>query len=441
MNGSIARPTATGFPVQNGSAGLENDKTELPSDVGPPDGGREAWLTVAGACLVQFTTFGYINAFGVYQDFYTREFLTNKSASAISWIGSLQLFLQYAPGILVGKAFDAGYFHHTMISGSILYVFSMFMVSLTRKNQYTEVILSQGIGMGIGLGLLFLPSLSIISHYFRARRALAIGIVTSGGSLGGIIFPIMLNKISQYTSFANATRATAALVALLLFLANLAMKPRYSQIRAKPAAPRDALRTIFTDGAYTASLLAAFCTNLGIFFPFFYLQLYAIGHNINPQVAFFILAMLNAGSSLGRVLASFLAGYFGVYNLLILCLVISASLSFSLLRITSLAGIIAFSVVYGFTSGAYVSLIPALLGQLSSHVGELGLRMGAAFSVVAVAMLIGVPIDGALLTHDGERLIWSRSIVFCSTMIMAGSMFMMLSRLLFIRTRQRGQLV
>jgi hypothetical protein len=68
-----------------------------------------------------------INAFGVYQDYYTRYSLSSRTPSDIrylnifmlffrtlilcgsSWIGSFQLCMQYAPGILVGRAFDAGY--------------------------------------------------------------------------------------------------------------------------------------------------------------------------------------------------------------------------------------------------------------------------------------------------------------------------------------------
>ena len=67
----------------------------------------------------------YVSAFGVYQDYYTRSFLNTESPSNIryrllsklrrlfnflfSWIGSFQLFMQYAPGMLVGRAFDLGY--------------------------------------------------------------------------------------------------------------------------------------------------------------------------------------------------------------------------------------------------------------------------------------------------------------------------------------------
>lgn len=48
--------------------------------------------------------------------------------------------------------------------------------------------------MGLGLGLTFLPSLSVVGHHFRTRRALAVGVAISGASAGGIVFPIMLNR-------------------------------------------------------------------------------------------------------------------------------------------------------------------------------------------------------------------------------------------------------
>ena len=69
-----------------------------------------------------FATFGYVNAFGVYQDLYTRSGAA--SAERISWIGSTQIFFLIGMGLPSGKLFDMGYFRTTMIVGSVLYVFS-----------------------------------------------------------------------------------------------------------------------------------------------------------------------------------------------------------------------------------------------------------------------------------------------------------------------------
>ncbi|KAF8172810.1 hypothetical protein K438DRAFT_1611400, partial [Mycena galopus ATCC 62051] len=114
------------------------------------------------------------------------------------WIGSFQLAIQYAMGALVGCAVDVGYFHHVMLVGSTLYVLCIFLLYSTQPDQLYQVFLAQAVGMGIFSALMFLPSFTIVSHHFKRRRALAMDIVTSGAACGGVVFPIMLNKIGQH---------------------------------------------------------------------------------------------------------------------------------------------------------------------------------------------------------------------------------------------------
>lgn len=91
--------------------------------------------------------------------------------------------------------------------------FSFFMLSLAKPHNYYQVFLSQAIGMGLGMGLVIVPAVSIPAHYFRRRRLLAMGFIfagqcypgvtrqpsiycfVTGSSLGGVIFPIMLNRL------------------------------------------------------------------------------------------------------------------------------------------------------------------------------------------------------------------------------------------------------
>ncbi|KAI0759284.1 MFS general substrate transporter [Trametes elegans] len=411
-------------------------------DVSPPDGGLTAWLTIAGAWMVQFSTFGYLNAFGVYQDFYTRAFLSHVSPSNISWIGSVQLFLMYAPAVIVGGAFDSGYFHYVQLTGSLLLVVSIFMLSLVQQGQYYQVFLAQGLGIGLSVGLLFLPSLSIVAHHFRRKRALATGLVVSGASCGGIVFPILLNRLFADPSmgFASAVRVSGGVVAALLVIANALMRTRLPSKGRRAVFTRDGLLHIAGDGAYVWSIAGAFCTNLGLFVPFFYLQLFAADHAVTPTVTTYILAILNAGSTLGRILPMALADRLGVYNMLLPAILISAGLVFSLFAATNTAGVVSVAALFGFSSGAYVSLIPPLLGTLCTDLSELGLRMGLAFSLVGTSMLIGTPIFGALLDM-GRTLVWSQPIVFAGVCIVAGFACMAVSRALYVRrlvVRSRG---
>ncbi|KAJ7889586.1 MFS general substrate transporter [Mycena leptocephala] len=374
------------------------------------EGCRTAWLTILGTFLIQFCTLGNINAFGVYQDYYTRYSLSNKTPSDISWIGSFQLCMQYAPGIIVGRAFDAGYFHHMIALGSILQVASIFMISLTQWHQYYQVFLAQAVASGIGQSLLFLPSLSIIGQHFKRNRAFATGIGVSGASLGGVIWPIVLNQLSKRTSFNNAVRATGAIAGVLLVIANLVMKTKAHPTGATALKPK--LKVILTDWAFMSSIAGAFVVGLGLFFPYFYLQLYAVDKGIDENIAFYVLAIMNAGSVGGRT-SNFIADRVGPYNMLIPCLAISSALTFSIFGLKSCAGVVIFAALYGFWSGSYVSLIPTLIVQSASHCGEHGTRMGVAFSLVSASMLIGTPISGALLHSVTGNYMWYKAIVFC----------------------------
>jgi MFS family permease len=72
------------------------------------------------------------------------------------------------------------------------------MLSLAKPLQYYQIFLSQGVGMGIGVGFTFTPTLSNISHQFYERKALAVGIILSGSSVGAMIFPISKQFLSVY---------------------------------------------------------------------------------------------------------------------------------------------------------------------------------------------------------------------------------------------------
>lgn len=54
------------------------------------------------------------------------------------------------------------------------------MLSLAQPPHYYQFFLAQGVGAGIGMGLIFVPSLSVCAHYFRKRRSLAMGIIIAG---------------------------------------------------------------------------------------------------------------------------------------------------------------------------------------------------------------------------------------------------------------------
>ena len=85
-------------------------------------------------------------------------------------------------GVVAGPMYDRGFSCIMVIIGSGLLVAGLFLTSFARL--YWQLMMTQGIMVGLGGGLLFLPGLLALSCHFRRKIALAQGIATSGGSLG-----------------------------------------------------------------------------------------------------------------------------------------------------------------------------------------------------------------------------------------------------------------
>jgi hypothetical protein len=112
-------------------------------------GGMAAWLKILGCFFVFMNTWGLASSFGVYQAYYEANTLSSYSPSAISWIGTLQVFLLGFTGIFAGPLYDRGYVQALLGIGFLLVTLGLFMLSLSTS--YYEVLLSQGICIGIGM--------------------------------------------------------------------------------------------------------------------------------------------------------------------------------------------------------------------------------------------------------------------------------------------------
>lgn len=89
------------------------------------------------------------------------------------------------------------------------------------------------------------------------------------------------------------------------------------------------------------------------------------------------------------------------------------------------APLIVFSVLYGFTSGCTLSIIPAMVASISD-VRKLGVRTGSLYAVSAIGALTGSPIAGAIVNRQHGA--YSGLIIFAGVNIMIGAGFAILSR-------------
>ncbi|KAK4493942.1 hypothetical protein PRZ48_015128 [Zasmidium cellare] len=361
-----------------------------------PNGGLTAWLQVLVSFFLFFNTWGIVNTFGSYQTYYETGILSSSSPSDISWIGSLQATLLLLVGSLTGPIYDAGYVRTLVATGTFLCVFGQMMLSLSTT--YYQVLLSQALCIGIGTGTMFIPGVAILSTYFSTRIATAVGLAASGSSIGGIIYPIVFHNLQQSLGFPWATRIIGFIMLATLLLSNALLR-----IRVLPSQRRKILDLpAWRELPFTFFVAGTFIGFLGLYTPFFYLQSYAIEtHLTDPNTAFYLLSILNAASTFGRILPNLLADRIGPFNVIIPCTLLTGILCLCLIPTTSLAPVIVIAVLYGFFSGTFVSLPAAVYVSITKERGLIGTRMGMGFAVTSFGILFGTPICGAILNASG----------------------------------------
>lgn len=325
-------------------------------------------------------------------------------------------------GAFIGKFFDAYGPRYILLLGTFMHVFGIMMASISYR--YWHFILAQGLCSALGASMIFYPAMGCVSTWFHRRRAFALGIMASGSSLGGVIFPIMLRRLILGVGFGWAMRITAFLILFLMIIANLTVKSRLPPKGATPWRLGDFTRH-FLELPYTLLVIASFLFFFGMFLPFNYLPVYGLHHGMSANLSNYLIAILNAASIFGR-LSGYVGDKVGRFNWMIVISFMSGILVFALwLPGTGRIPTIIFAGLYGFSTGAFVSLAPALIAHISD-IREIGLRNGALFMVVSFGALTGNPIGGALLSrYDGGFLGLQ---IFAGTVIMSGAIMFLVAR-------------
>ncbi|KAH7090862.1 MFS general substrate transporter [Auriculariales sp. MPI-PUGE-AT-0066] len=402
--------------------GSYDDETNAPSQPTNdyPEGGLYAWMTVAGTWLVLLVSIGLVNSFGSFQDYYARTYLLNSTIADLGWIASVQSFLMYAIGPFLGVLFDKGYFFSIMIFGATIYSLSMFMLSLAQPQSYYQVFLAHGLGTGIGIGCLLLPSVSLIGQYFNQRRPLASGIAFTGANVGGIIVPQLLNRLLDNNSlgYANGIRVVAAVMTACLLGGLALMRPR-GDIKHTSSQRTDQPKVISRilgyakEGDFVWIWLGLFVENLAVFYPLFYLQLYASLRDVPAKVTLNLVTIMNATAIPGRLVPNVLSQRFGILNTLIINAVACFAIIIGILGVGHGSGAgasaLTVAILYGFFSGGILAQMTPVLASTAKDIHEIGTRTGVGFIGIGVANLLGPPIMGWLLT---SKFLWWRVTIY-----------------------------
>ncbi|KAG7129289.1 transporter MCH4 like protein [Verticillium longisporum] len=315
-----------------------------------PERGLDAWLVVLGAWCAMIPSMGLLNTMAVLHAYVSENQLSHISQSASGWIFSIYAFLLYFCGAQVGNLS-----HGPKFVDGILPVYPIFRCA--RRN------------LSI---LLFYPSIAAIGNWFNERRALATGIACTAGGLGGIAFPLIILYSAPHIGFGWSMRIIGFICTASCLAACFLIEKRLPPNR------------------------------LPALFPTPTISSYAIHAGMGAEAAYLLNTLLNAGAVLGRALPGYIADKYGAFNIMSITVMVCTVIIYGLWLTSggNEAMIQAFTVLFGFWSGAAISLTPVCIGRVS-QTKDLGKRSGTAFCVSSFAGLAGIPIAGAILGANG----------------------------------------
>jgi MFS family permease len=270
------------------------------------------------------------------------------------------------------------------------------MTSLCKE--YWQFILAQGILTGTAMGLIQFPAMAAVTQYFDKKRAAALGAVVAGSSIGGVVMPIALSKMLNSTSLGYGW--SVRIIGFIL-IPMLAFSCVTVTARLPPRKSAFFLAAPFKSLKYCLITAAMFFMFIGMFAPLFYIPTYAVSRGMETTLASYMLAILNAASTFGRVIPGVLADKFGRLNVFTIGGFATGIVIFCFDKAESTAALVVYSIAVGFASGTIISGGTAALTICVENPQEFGTYLGMAMGCASIAALIGPPVNGALINQHG----------------------------------------
>lgn len=201
------------------------------------------------------------------------------------------------------------------------------------------------------------------------------GIVLAGSSLGGVIWPIAIDKLlkSPRIGFSWTMRIVGfIMIPCLAFSCITARSPEVPSESVENAnrsrrstssnvvkEEKDAKRkteviALLHKPEMQLLCLAMFITYFGMFSPFFYTTSYAAEKGFPSSFGFYTVSTVNGASFFGRILPGIVADKYGKFNSCIISTLMAGIVALCWTRVESRAGLGVWAAAYGFASGVII---------------------------------------------------------------------------------------
>ncbi|KAJ2689510.1 hypothetical protein IWW39_001422 [Coemansia spiralis] len=387
------------------------------------------WIPTLAATVNYMFIFGASNSYGVFSTYYLNVKFPGTSATTLSWIGTLVTSLMLGCSILTGAMADKCGYRVTAYTGTAICTLAYILASFA--DEVWELILTQGVLLGIGASFLYAPSTSIPAQWFVKNRGLATGIAVAGSSVGGLWFTAATQTMIDSLGAEWALRVLGILTFAVTSVTNSLY---YRRVPAKPRKSlfemRAAKRLIF----WLVSIET--CTMYtGYWALTFYVGTNAKHLGGTLRDGSNLLLVLNAGSAIGRVMAGVIADRFGTVNTLLVSILLTVVIEMPLwMTAKSITPLYVLCALYGLISPSFISLNPVIVaGHFSTDVMASVMGMTNLFGGLGV--LAGNLAQGAIFEKYDRRETFTNTIIFSGVFILLAGIVTLFMRVHVQRQR------
>lgn len=372
-----------------------------PTEVEP----RYGWVVVWAAFAALAVIFGVAYSFAAFFEPFATEF--NAQRAQVSLVFGLSGALYFILGAFGGMLADRFGPARVTSVGMVCIAFGLLGCSL--GGSMAQVTLAYGLGVGVGIALVYTPTIGSVPPWFMRRRGLAAGIASSGIGAGTLVVPLVAAWLIAALQWRGALRALALGVLVLGLAATLLLRRAPSATAGSGrmvagATLREALRTPAFRWLYVSGLLAGPSQLI----PFAHVSAAARDAGIADAQAVGLVGLIGIGSLTGRFAIGALADRLGRPLTLV---AMQAALGASFLIWAAADGRYAlfalFALCVGLSYGGTVSLLPALCMDFFGARAVASV-IGTLYTSAGFGILVGPWLAGWLFDQRGNytAVIW-----------------------------------
>jgi MFS family permease len=376
--------------------------TDTPAPVPPPVPQEPpyAWVVV-WACFGSLALiFGVSYSFAAFFASFSAEFAAQRADVAL--VFGLCGLIYFVLGVGGGMLADRFGPRAVCMAGMVFIAAGLLGTSLAQS--MATVYLCYGVGIGIGIALVYTPSIACVQPWFTRRRGLAAGIASAGIGAGTLVVPLLASGAIAWLQWRDALRLMA-LAVLVLGLGCAALMRRAPVAQATQGGanlpPCHTLREALHSRKFWWLYLGAVLAAPSMFVPFAHVSAAARDAGIDAAQAVGLVGLIGIGSLIGRFAIGALADRQG--RSLTLALMQGAMGASYLLwaGAASYPLFALFALCFGLSYGGIVSLLPALCMDYFGARAVASI-IGMLYSGAALGNLLGPVLAGLVFDHTGS---------------------------------------